>query len=53
MKKRISQRDIAKILGINVSTVSRALKGLKGVSPSLQRQILDLANDDGNGKGGF
>ena len=47
MKKRISQRDIAKILGINVSTVSRALKGLKGVSPSLQRQILDLANEQG------
>ena len=47
MKKRISQRDIEKILGINVSTVSRALKGLKGVSPSLQRQILDLANEQG------
>ena len=31
--KRISQRDIAKILGINVSTVSRALRGLDGVSP--------------------
>ena len=47
MKKRISQRDIARILGINVSTVSRALKGQKGVSPSLQRQILDLANEQG------
>lgn len=47
MKKRISQRDIARILEINVSTVSRALKGLKGVSPSLQRQILDLANEQG------
>ena len=30
-----------------MSTVSRALKGLKGVSPSLQRQILDLANEQG------
>lgn len=47
MKKRISQRDIAKILDINVSTVSRALKGLKGVSPSLQRQIIDIAREHG------
>ena len=27
--KRISQRDIARKLGINVSTVSRALRGLR------------------------
>lgn len=47
MKKRISQRDIAKIIGVNVSTVSRALKGLKGVSPSLQERILDLAREQG------
>lgn len=47
MKKGVSQRDIAKILGVNVSTVSRALKGLKGVSPSLQRQILNLAQEQG------
>jgi Helix-turn-helix. len=26
--KRISQRDIAKKLGVNVSTVSRALRGV-------------------------
>lgn len=43
MKKRISQRDIAKILGINVSTVSRALKGLSGVSPALRQKIEQLA----------
>ena len=36
LKKRVSQRDIARILGINVSTVSRALNGLEGVSPALQ-----------------
>ena len=37
--KRISQRDIARQLGINVSTVSRALRGLDGVSPELKKQI--------------
>ena len=45
LKKRISQRDIAKILGINVSTVSRALNGLEGVSPALREEILRVAND--------
>jgi len=44
-KKRVSQRDIAKILGINVSTVSRALNGLEGVSPALREEILRVAND--------
>ena len=43
MKKSISQRDIAQMLGINVSTVSRALKGLPGVSPDLRRQIEEIA----------
>ena len=43
MKKRISQRDIAHLLGINVSTVSRALKGLPGVSTVLREKIISLA----------
>ena len=43
MKKNISQRDIAKMLNINVSTVSRALKGLPGVSPALRQDIMRLA----------
>lgn len=47
MKKSISQRDIARMLGINVSTVSRALKGLPGVSPDLQEKIADLAKSHG------
>lgn len=45
--KRISQRDIAKILGINVSTVSRALRGLDGVSPDLRKKIERFAEEQG------
>ena len=45
--KRISQRDIARQLGINVSTVSRALRGLDGVSPELKKQIERLAEEGG------
>ena len=45
MKKRVSQRDIAKILGINVSTVSRALKGQGGVSSALRQKIEQLAHE--------
>ena len=45
--KRISQRDIARQLGINVSTVSRALRGLEGVSEELKKQIEQLADEGG------
>ena len=45
--KRISQRDIARQLGVNVSTVSRALRGLDGVSPELKRKIEILADEGG------
>ena len=45
--KRISQRDSAKLLGINVSTVSRALRGLDGVSQELRKQIESLAEQGG------
>ena len=45
--KRISQRDIARQLGVNVSTVSRALRGLPGVSPNVKRQIEQLAEAGG------
>ena len=47
MKKSISQRDIAKMIGVNVSTVSRALKGLSGVSSDLRQKILQLAEKQG------
>lgn len=45
--KRISQRDIAKKLGVNVSTVSRALRGLDGVSPDLRQKIELFAQEQG------
>ena len=45
--KRISQRDIARQLGVNVSTVPRALRGLDGVSPELKQQIEKLAEESG------
>lgn len=47
MRKSISQREIARMLGVNVSTVSRALKGQSGVSLELQQQILQLAAEQG------
>ena len=47
MKKNISQRDIARMLNVNVSTVSRALKGLPGVSPELRQEIAQLAEKQG------
>lgn len=45
--KRISQRDIARQLGVNVSTVSRALRGLDGVSSELKQQIEKMAEEAG------
>lgn len=45
--KRISQREIANLLGVNVSTVSRALRGLEGVSQELRQEILAIAKDRG------
>ena len=45
--KKISQRDIAKTLGVNVSSVSRALKGQKGVSEELRQKIARMAAENG------
>ena len=45
--KKISQRDIAKSLGVNVSSVSRALKGQKGVSEELRQKIERMAAENG------
>lgn len=45
--KRISQRDIAEQLKVNVSTVSRALRGQEGVSPELRQRIERFAKAQG------
>ena len=45
--KRISQREIANLLGVNVSTVSRALRGLEGVSKELRQKILGFSKEHG------
>lgn len=42
-RKHLSQRDIAKMLGISASSVSRALKGSKEVSPELCEKVKSLA----------
>ena len=47
LMKKISQRDIATALGVNVSAVSRALRGLDGVSPELRHKIKKYAEDNG------
>lgn len=47
MKKSISQREIARILGVNASTVSRTLKGQPGVSTELREKIISLAKTYG------
>ena len=45
--KRMSQRDLARMLGVNASTISRALKGENGVSADLRQKILQLAEEHG------
>ena len=44
--KKISQRDMAKMLGVNVSSVSRALKGQKGVGEELRQKIERMATEN-------
>jgi len=45
--KSVSQRDLADLLKVNVSTISRALKGSPGVSPELRQKIIRLAKEKG------
>lgn len=47
MRKTISQREIATMLDVNVSTVSRAINGQPGVSENLRKKIVQLAKERG------
>jgi len=47
MEKRVTIRDIARILGVSPSTVSRAITDKSGVSKDLKEKILNLARDLG------
>jgi LacI family transcriptional regulator len=42
---RATIKDIAKALGVNVGTISRALNDKPGVSPDLRKRIVKKAND--------
>ena len=44
---KVTIRDIAKILGISPSTVSRAMSGKPGVNENLRNKILTLAEELG------
>ncbi len=45
MSSRINIRDIAKILGVSVSTVSKALNDKSDISPALAKQIREKAEE--------
>jgi LacI family transcriptional regulator len=44
MRKRLSVHDVARQLGISISSVSKALNGNPGVSPLLRAQVLETAS---------
>ncbi|MEN9942313.1 MAG: hypothetical protein RLZZ91_314 [Bacteroidota bacterium] len=45
MSNRINIRDLAKMLGVSVSTVSKALNDKSDISPSLAKQIREKAEE--------
>lgn len=47
MEKKVTMEDIGKRLGVSVVTVSKALRGQKGVSRQLQEQIRRTAGEMG------
>ena len=46
-KKVVTQKDVAKELGISAVTVSNALSGKPGVSPELRQRIIGCAEEKG------
>ena len=51
--EKITQKDIADVLGVSVVTVSNALSGKKGVSEELRSRILDKAAELGMSAGRY
>lgn len=47
MKKKVTMKDIAEVLGVSVNAVSLALNGKPGVSEETRRNILRTANEIG------
>ena len=47
MSERITLSEIAKHLNVSTVTVSKALRGKKGVSSTLAKAIQDAANEKG------
>lgn len=47
MKSPVTQRDIARKLGLSIATVSRALNDQPGVSPEIRAQVLEAARELG------
>ena len=47
MKKSVRLADIGARLGVSTVTVSKALSGQKGVSDTLRKQIVELADSMG------
>jgi LacI family transcriptional regulator len=42
--QNVTIKDVARLAGVSISTASRALTGAGGVSPALEKSILDAAN---------
>ena len=45
--QRVHQRDIAEHAGVSISTVSRVLNNVRGISDELRRLVLDTAAEMG------